>query len=204
AVFDRLSTDVVFRSVATRLVQRYGHLRPTVDPDSEMGKQQELLTKERVRRLVQIESQEDAESTKPPKTETSETRTGACDPYDASGDRACAPGSSARPDRINSNPDRNYPQRESTPNYPNEGQPTSPSSRILQAESNSDSDDLQLGRPADGSTLFQSVSNPLKQPSDLTSYGSSDTGSMGGSPMGRMSAGSTQSLANEISAGETP
>jgi len=28
AVFDRLTTDVAFRSVATRLVQRYGYLRP--------------------------------------------------------------------------------------------------------------------------------------------------------------------------------
>ena len=200
AVFDRLATDVVFRSVATRLVQRYGYLRPAVDPDSEMGKQQELLTKERVRRLVQIESQEDSESTRPPKTETSGTRTGACDPYDANGDRECAPGSSARPDRINSNPDRNYPQREAPPNYPNDGQPMSPSPRILQAESNSD--DLQLGRPADGSPLFQSDSNPLKQPSDLTNYGTSVTGSS--SPMGRMPAGLTQSLANEVSAGEAP
>jgi len=62
AVFDRLSTDVVFRSIATRLVQRYGYLRPNFNPDSEMGKEQELLIKERVRRLVQIEAQEDTES----------------------------------------------------------------------------------------------------------------------------------------------
>jgi hypothetical protein len=73
AVFDRLTNDLAFRSVATRLVQRYGYLRPGVNPDSDMGKEQELLIKERVRRLVQIESEEDAESTKPKKRETNET-----------------------------------------------------------------------------------------------------------------------------------
>jgi hypothetical protein len=78
AVFDRLTSDVVFRSVATRLVQRYGYLRPNFNPDSELGKEQELLIKERVRRLVQIEAQEDAESIKPQKTETSEARTAPC------------------------------------------------------------------------------------------------------------------------------
>jgi len=74
AVFDRLTTDVAFRSVATRLVQRYGYLRPNFNPDSELGKEQELLMKERVRHLVQVEAQEDAESNKPRKTETSETK----------------------------------------------------------------------------------------------------------------------------------
>ena len=39
AVFDRLDHDVVFRSVATRLVQRYGYLLPSVNPDSELAKQ---------------------------------------------------------------------------------------------------------------------------------------------------------------------
>ena len=38
AVFDRLTSDIAFRSVATRLVQRYGYLLPSVNPDSEMEK----------------------------------------------------------------------------------------------------------------------------------------------------------------------
>src|ERR1700722_12724013 len=66
AIFDRLGSDVIFRSVATRLVQKYGYLLPAVNPDSEIGKQQELILKERARRLVQIEAQEDAEAMKPP------------------------------------------------------------------------------------------------------------------------------------------
>jgi protein involved in polysaccharide export with SLBB domain len=66
AIFDRLDGDVVFRSEATRLLQRYGHLLPTVNPESELGKQQELLLKERARMLVQIEAQEDAQATQRP------------------------------------------------------------------------------------------------------------------------------------------
>src|SRR5271157_4441041 len=74
AIFDRLKTDVAFRSVATRLVQRYGYLRPGVNPASEIGKEQDLLIKERVRRLVQIEALEDSEAVKPPQMRTSEAR----------------------------------------------------------------------------------------------------------------------------------
>jgi polysaccharide biosynthesis/export protein len=59
AVYDRLANDVKFRAVATRLVQRYGYLRPSVNPDSDMGKEQEFILKERARKLVQVESQED-------------------------------------------------------------------------------------------------------------------------------------------------
>jgi protein involved in polysaccharide export with SLBB domain len=63
AIFDRLDRDILFRSVATRLVQRYGYLLPSFNPDSEIGKQRELLLKERARRQVQVEAQEDADAT---------------------------------------------------------------------------------------------------------------------------------------------
>ena len=42
AVFERLEHDVQFRSYATLLLQRFGYLTPTVNPESELGKQQEL------------------------------------------------------------------------------------------------------------------------------------------------------------------
>ena len=64
AIFDRLAQDVAFRSVATRLLQRYGYLMPTVNPDSEYAKEQDLILKERARHLVQVESQEDSEGTR--------------------------------------------------------------------------------------------------------------------------------------------
>jgi protein involved in polysaccharide export with SLBB domain len=57
AIFERLQTDVRFRSVATLMLQRYGYLVPKVNPDSDLGKQQELLIQERVKWLAQEEEQ---------------------------------------------------------------------------------------------------------------------------------------------------
>jgi protein involved in polysaccharide export with SLBB domain len=82
AIFDRLDEDGAFRATATRLLQRYGYLLPNVNPDSEMGKEQELVLKERARRVVQIEAQEDAQSTQPQKREDSSSEfenAGTCD-----------------------------------------------------------------------------------------------------------------------------
>lgn len=82
AIFDRVDTDVLFRSVATRLLQRYGYLLPTTNPDSSLGKQEEFVLKERARRLVQIESQEDSQSLKPENSEENQrtTRNTSCTP----------------------------------------------------------------------------------------------------------------------------
>ena len=199
AVFDRLTTDVAFRSVATRLVQRYGYLRPTIDPESEMGKQQDLLIKERVRRLVQIESQEDTESLKPQKPEVSEAKTTRCDPDE----RECVQPSSTFPGHSNANPDRNLPQRGVAPNYPDEVQPVSPSPRIIQTQSNPN--DFEFGRSTDDDiTSFQKTSNPLKQPGDLTNYGNSAPDSMSSLPMGRMPTSASQAPTDELSIGELP
>jgi protein involved in polysaccharide export with SLBB domain len=83
AIFDRLAEDIGFRAAATRLLQRYGYLRPAVNPDSELGKERELILKERARRLVQIEAQEDAESIKRPsegeEVQQATQRGGTCD-----------------------------------------------------------------------------------------------------------------------------
>jgi polysaccharide export outer membrane protein len=65
AIFDRLESDVVFRSIATQLVQKYGYLLPNVNPDSPLAKQQEQILKERARKLVQVEAQQDSELSQP-------------------------------------------------------------------------------------------------------------------------------------------
>ena len=57
AIFERLQTDVRFRSVATLLLQRYGYLVPKVNPESELGKEQDLLVQERVKWIAQEEQQ---------------------------------------------------------------------------------------------------------------------------------------------------
>lgn len=58
AIYDRLDTDVKFRSIATRLLQSYGYLLPQVNPDSPMGKEQELLIQQRVKLIAQDEDEE--------------------------------------------------------------------------------------------------------------------------------------------------
>jgi protein involved in polysaccharide export with SLBB domain len=84
AIFDRLDHDLAFRSVATRLLQRYGYLLPAPNPDSSFAKEQELVLKERARLLVQIEAKEDADALNPgKKTQDDERdveRTHACNP----------------------------------------------------------------------------------------------------------------------------
>ena len=74
SVFDRLDRDVTFRSVATRLLQRYGYLLPSPNPNSDLAKEQDLVLKERARRLVQIEAQEDSESLRPEKNEANDVQ----------------------------------------------------------------------------------------------------------------------------------
>jgi polysaccharide export outer membrane protein len=58
AIFDRLETDTQFRSVATLLVQKYGYLVPTLNPDSQAAKEHELLVKERTKWLAQEEEEQ--------------------------------------------------------------------------------------------------------------------------------------------------
>src|SRR5262249_37328832 len=62
AIYDRLQSDVTFRSVATTMVQRYGYLVPQVNPDSAVGKEQELLAKERAKWLAQAQEQQAQQS----------------------------------------------------------------------------------------------------------------------------------------------
>ncbi len=90
AIFDRLDRDVEFRSVATRMVQRYGYLLPSVNPDSEIAKQQELVLKERAHIMAQRQDQEQAallaaaESERKQQQEQARVERTACDPRNQS------------------------------------------------------------------------------------------------------------------------
>ena len=64
AIFDRLEVDIQFRSVATRLLQKYGYLLPALNPDSPQGKEQELLVQERTKWLAQDQEEELAQERK--------------------------------------------------------------------------------------------------------------------------------------------
>jgi len=119
AIFERLDHDVAFRSVATRLLQRYGYLLPATNPNSPLGKQEDLILKERVRRLVQIEAQEDTESLKPEQGNQNREvqRTGVCSSQDQ--DELCEKARSRR--RAPERPLENEQQP-----APNSGPPVSP------------------------------------------------------------------------------
>jgi len=198
AIFDRLRTDVAFRSVATRLVQRYGYLRPSLNPGSELGKEQELLLRERVRRLVQIEALEDSESVKPPATQASEVKVAPCNLNE---DRECLQGAAPRPRRAVSTPEENVPQKEPPSNYSNEGQPLTPSPRIMQTDG--DPEAAPFGGTADGNVLYQSVSETIKSPRSPALYGDESASSLNVSPMEQLHGEAMRGSATEVAAGET-
>src|SRR5271170_2303779 len=79
AIFERLETDIQFRSVATAIVQRYGFLVPRVNPESELGKQQELLVQERVKWMAQHQEEERAAAHQKTLQNNLQTTSG-CDP----------------------------------------------------------------------------------------------------------------------------
>jgi polysaccharide export outer membrane protein len=59
AIFDRLETEVQFRSLATALVQRYGYLLPKFKPVSDPAKEHDLLIQDRAKRLTHRQDQEE-------------------------------------------------------------------------------------------------------------------------------------------------
>jgi polysaccharide export outer membrane protein len=62
AMFERLESDVPFRAIATLLVQRYGYLLPKLNPESDAGKERELLIKERTKWVAQRQEEELAQA----------------------------------------------------------------------------------------------------------------------------------------------
>jgi protein involved in polysaccharide export with SLBB domain len=192
AIFDRLTRDVKFRSLATRLVQRYGYLKPNVNPESEMGKEQELLIKERVRRLEQIEAQEDAAALQAPKADAlanANKKASYCEDSDNMEDSGCLDRGQIQPKRDLMNPDYLGPQRDTQPVSPQEGLPMGLSSPILQAEAGISTPQTNpmagmgsMGGSSDSGASFQAVSSLMGQ-SGGTSMGGAmgSNSSMGGS-----------------------
>ena len=164
AIFDRLERDVAFRSVATRLLQRYGYLVPTTNPDSDFAKEKQLVLQERARRLVQIEAQEDSESLKPQKNDRDLERTGTCDPRR---DQDCPPQSPAN--RQNTRVPNGMPALETNPQATPEQAPTQRQPQILRADGLPPDTDLLGGTTADSSApnlqmtsgLVKRDANPL-------------------------------------------
>lgn len=135
AVYDRLTNDVKFRSAATRLVQRFGYLRPSINPESDMAKEHDLVLQQRARRLVQIEGQEDQAALQPQTTAQRDQRNTTCNGYDENypDDLGCSDleNGSSNIDRVNpaNNPPRNDQQRQ-----PEQEVPLNPNAPLLKAQ----------------------------------------------------------------------
>ena len=97
AIFDRLGTDVEFRSIATALVQKYGYLIPRLNPESDLAKEQELLRVERTKWMAQAQEEERAQSRQ--KVSQELQKAAACD---SQADRSC--NATPTPPRSASNP----------------------------------------------------------------------------------------------------
>src|SRR5258707_13204755 len=181
AIFERLELDIAFRSVATRLLQRYGYLMPAANPDSDFAKEKELILKERARRLVQIESQEDTESLRPQGGNGDLERTATCDPRR---DEDCPqPLPSQRRQRTRTPPDSSSPS--TNPQAVPEQLPQQQNStRIMQANGLPQSPDSMDGAGSPGG--YQLTSNPVKPNTNaLDGVPSMGTGAIDGLPLGQ-------------------
>jgi polysaccharide export outer membrane protein len=124
AIFERLERDVEFRSYATALLQRYGYLTPTLNPESDLGKQQELLLQARARRMAQAEAQQEAASMQPqlnasgkqPEAEC-DARQDRCPEQEPSARRRVNQGGPARPPALGE-PDQTAPEMGIRPSLP--------------------------------------------------------------------------------------
>jgi protein involved in polysaccharide export with SLBB domain len=184
AIFDRLEQDLAFRSVATRLLQRYGYLLPTPNPDSDFAKEKELVLKERARRLVQIEAQEDTESLRPQNKDRDLERTATCVPRR---DEDCPPPRANRRQNMRT-PGGGISSPETSPQEAvPEQQPSQSPSRILRADGLT-----QAADPLDGPSGTGSGQNfeliPASAKRDLNPSAGSQSfgqGAVDGMPAGR-------------------
>src|ERR1700675_1302331 len=159
AIFDRLDQDVAFRSIATRLLQRYGYLMPTPNPDSDFAKENELLLKERARRVVQIESKEASDAFKPQRNDRDLERTATCDPRR---DEDCVQQSQTER-RQNTRTPRGLSSPETNPQAVPEQPPSESPSRILRADGLPQASDPLDGSGGNGlSSRLDLASNPIK------------------------------------------
>ncbi len=157
AIFDRLQQDVRFRSLATRLLQRYGYLLPSFNADSELSKERDLILKERAHRQVQIEAQEDAEIEAATKKAATEEASDTC--ANSQRDECPEPMRRRRARRGTGWPNGNQlqqPSDQGTPSAPLQ-MPSRSTSPILRAQGGSS--DSGVGTLQDGGMASQQLSS---------------------------------------------
>jgi protein involved in polysaccharide export with SLBB domain len=165
AIFERLESDVPFRAVATLLVQRYGYLQPKVNPDSEAGKERQLLIEDRAKWLAQRQEEELAQARQ--MTTRNQQNGLSCDVQSVQGPQETPLSNEcndqqARPSSSGGNR-QEFPSGQSPRNAPGESQPSnlpSPGGNTLMR--------TQLN-PNDGNLSFPSSQLPF-----VDTYGSSE------------------------------
>src|SRR3984885_9734997 len=185
AIFERLETDIRFRSIATTIVQKYGFLVPRVNPESEQGKEQELLVQERTKWMAQHQEEERASAHQKTLQKNLQTAS-ACAPQsdlDCTNAQQNAPadneGSQGRQGPAMQSPQFRAPDQYQSipPNFPSGGENPLERGLLMQANgdplNNNQSD--QLGDRSDGMQLFGGMGS--NQSGSGTGSGSSSSGS---------------------------
>jgi polysaccharide export outer membrane protein len=192
AIFERLETDVQFRSIATAIVQKYGFLVPRVNPESALGREQELLVQERTKWLAQHQ-EEDRIAAHQKNLQNSLQTARTCDSQidgDCTNAQPNSPADNEGPQGRQSPaiqaPQLNTPEQSNPPNLPNGG--ANPLEHGLLMQTSGDPlNNYQTDQPgdrSDGMQLFGGMG------SNQSEFGSgSGPGSASGSPFPQLLAG---------------
>jgi len=192
AIFDRLETDTQFRSVATLLVQKYGYLVPTLNPDSQAAKEHELLVKERTKWLAQVEEEELAADRQ--KRNRKMQNANMCDPQSQAGcnvlqtpetEEEGTPAQQGQPDMRRSP----APDELNTPNGPQRGTGAVQRAQLTQPEEDFPSGSSRL--PLGSSDDFMQSLNSGSMSSDIA--GVRESGATDGQIPGLLPVGSSES-----------
>jgi polysaccharide biosynthesis/export protein len=139
SVYERLTNDVKFRSVATRLVQKFGYLRPSINPESDMAKEHDLVLQQRARKLAQIEGQEDQAPLQLQTTGQRRQRNTPCrantDDENNPDDFGCNDLGNIPSNIDRTNPGGNFPRQDQQLSPPEQGIPSNPNAPVLRAQS---------------------------------------------------------------------
>ena len=175
AIYDRLETDVRFRSAATRILQAYGYLIPKTNPDSELGRELDLLIKERVKWLAQDQEEQQAQARQ--RASRNMQQAGPCG---AQTDQNCAnvPSAGALPAQgygppIQQQQNLPYPQQ-GAPSTPAPSSPLQPGGETLeQARLSLNGEQYSGGllQPPMGGAFGGSAQPPGNFPLDMNDYG---------------------------------
>src|SRR3984885_5759418 len=209
AIFERLETDIQFRAVATTIVQKYGYLVPRLNPESELGKQQELLVQERTKWMAQHQEEERAAAHQKNLQQNLQT-TSACDPQSDMDCTSAQPnlpagnqGSQGRQGPAMQSPQLTAPDQYQSipPNFPSGGE--NPLERGLLMQTNGDPlnnyPTNQLGDRSDGMQLFGGMGSNSSGSGADTGFGSGS-----GSSLGQLLAGGdNQQSGSDFGAGST-